>query len=131
MAAEAVAIVFSNLAENSLRHGADLLTVSATSQDSGLILLARDNGQGILPANRDKIFTPFFTTSRNNRGTGLGLEICRSISRAHGARIDLHDPQWRRALYSDWNFRRDLTTRQTRERHFNHGHNHPHLHLES
>jgi signal transduction histidine kinase len=58
-----------------------------------LILLARDNGQGILPANRDKIFTPFFTTSRNNGGTGLGLEICRSILRAHGARIDLHDPQ--------------------------------------
>ena len=93
MAAEAVAIVLSNLAENSLRHGADLLTVSATSQDSGLILLARDNGQGILPANRDKIFTPFFTTSRSNGGTGLGLEICRSILRAHGARIDLHDPQ--------------------------------------
>lgn len=93
MAAETLAIVLANLAENSLRHGADHLTVVVADQNDGVSLVASDNGQGILPANRDKIFTPFFTTRRANGGTGLGLEICRSLLRAHGARIELDDPQ--------------------------------------
>lgn len=93
MAAETLEIVLTNLAENSLRHGADRLTVSANAQDDALILLVIDNGQGVLPTNRDKIFTPFFTTRRACGGTGLGLEICRSLLRAHGAHIGLHDPQ--------------------------------------
>lgn len=39
----------------------------------------RDFGKGIAEANRDKIFTPFFTTS--TQGNGLGLAISRKLSR--------------------------------------------------
>jgi signal transduction histidine kinase len=52
-------------------------------------LAVADNGQGISKANRDKVFTPFFTTRRASGGTGLGLEICRSVLKAHGASIAL------------------------------------------
>ncbi|MEK6747562.1 MAG: HAMP domain-containing sensor histidine kinase [Pseudomonadota bacterium] len=46
-----------------------------------------DNGQGISPANMEKIFTPFFTTKREQGGTGLGLVIIRSLLNAYNAEI--------------------------------------------
>ena len=39
----------------------------------------RDNGTGITPAARDKLFTPFFTTKPPGEGTGLGLSISHEI----------------------------------------------------
>ena len=39
----------------------------------------RDNGTGIAPAARDKLFTPFFTTKPPGEGTGLGLSISHEI----------------------------------------------------
>lgn len=84
---EALDLVLSNLCQNSLEHGAT--QVEILPRDNGRTLLVRDNGHGISPANRDKVFTPFFTTRRTNGGTGLGLEICRSVLRAHGGDIAL------------------------------------------
>ena len=45
----------------------------------------RDNGRGIPPSDRRRIFTLFFTTRKN--GSGLGLPIVRQIVRQHGGRI--------------------------------------------
>jgi signal transduction histidine kinase len=39
--------------------------------------------------NRDKIFTPFFTTRRASGGTGMGLEIVRSMLQTHRGSIHL------------------------------------------
>lgn len=44
-----------------------------------------DNGAGVEPALREKIFAPFFTT--REKGTGLGLAFVRDIVRAHGSEI--------------------------------------------
>jgi signal transduction histidine kinase len=44
-----------------------------------------DNGPGIAPDDRKKIFTPFFTTRK--RGTGLGLMIASLVLEAHGGKI--------------------------------------------
>lgn len=46
-----------------------------------------DNGNGILPANLDKIFQPFFTTKPTGQGTGLGLSLSYDIIKAHGGDI--------------------------------------------
>ena len=48
----------------------------------------RDNGIGIPPAIRDKLFQPFFTTKPTGEGTGLGLSISYDIIiQQHGGTI--------------------------------------------
>jgi signal transduction histidine kinase len=46
-----------------------------------------DNGPGIAPADRKKIFDAFFTT--RPEGLGMGLAIARSVIRAHGGRLEV------------------------------------------
>ncbi len=46
-----------------------------------------DNGPGILPSIKDRIFDTFFSTKSNEKGTGLGLAICRRIVQEHAGRI--------------------------------------------
>jgi signal transduction histidine kinase len=48
----------------------------------------RDNGTGIEPEHRDKLFQPFFTTKPTGEGTGLGLSITYDIvTQQHGGTI--------------------------------------------
>ena len=49
-------------------------------------LRVRDNGPGIAPADRDRIFDALYSTKPN--GTGVGLSISRAIVEAHGGRIE-------------------------------------------
>jgi signal transduction histidine kinase len=50
----------------------------------------RDNGTGIAPEIRDKLFQPFFTTKPTGEGTGLGLSISYDIvTQQHGGAIDV------------------------------------------
>jgi two-component system C4-dicarboxylate transport sensor histidine kinase DctB len=56
-----------------------------------VLLSVTDNGSGIDPAIRDKLFTPFFTTKKSGEGRGLGLAIVDNIVRSmHGA-IETHN----------------------------------------
>lgn len=52
-------------------------------------LTVRDEGVGITPEQRERLFTPFFTTKRPNRGTGLGLSISHKIIEDHHGRIEV------------------------------------------
>ena len=50
----------------------------------------RDNGTGIPPEIRDKLFQPFFTTKPTGAGTGLGLSIAHDIvALQHGGTIEV------------------------------------------
>jgi two-component system sensor histidine kinase HydH len=57
--------------------------IAAHEQDGGCDLEISDNGPGIAPEHREKIFQPYFTT-REKEGTGLGLAIVRQVCLAHG-----------------------------------------------
>jgi two-component system sensor kinase FixL len=50
-----------------------------------LRVAVRDNGPGLGPEQRQRIFDPFYTTK--TRGTGLGMAIAKRIVEAHGGRI--------------------------------------------
>lgn len=91
IAPDALERVLINLFENSLQHRANRMEISAEIHAYTLQLSLHDNGAGVSPANRNKIFTPFFTTRRNTGGTGLGLEITLSLLKAYGGKIELAD----------------------------------------
>ena len=65
-----------------------LIALSARRDPDGRIALSvADNGPGIAPEQREKVFVPFYTTKR--QGSGIGLTIVRQIATAHGARVDI------------------------------------------
>jgi signal transduction histidine kinase len=89
ISADNAAIIFSHLADNAAQHQARTLHIRA-KQSAGMVSVEVTNdGQTIAENNRDKIFTPFFTTRRETGGTGMGLEIVRSMLRAHRGSIEL------------------------------------------
>lgn len=86
---EASRAVFDQLLRNAAEHGATTVTIFAERMGEMLRIIVADNGSGISPGNRDRIFEPFFTTRRDSGGTGMGLQIVRSMLAAHGGTIDL------------------------------------------
>jgi len=88
LSADGLKIVLSQLLSNAEKAGAH--TVWLTHTPEGLTL--RDDGPGVSSGNRDRIFAPFFTTRRDEGGTGMGLAIVRTLLLANGGAIRLlHD----------------------------------------
>jgi len=85
--------VLVNLLDNARQHGANKVEIGPALKNHVLTLTVQDDGHGISAANRDKVFTPFFTTRREDGGTGLGLDIVRSILERHGGQITLADSE--------------------------------------
>jgi two-component system NtrC family sensor kinase len=63
------------------------ITVHIYTKKDFLFVKIIDNGAGISPDNKYKIFDAFFTTKTINKGTGLGLSICKGIMDEHNAEI--------------------------------------------
>ena len=55
------------------------LTAATRNLGDRVEIRVRDNGSGIAPEVRDKLFNPFFTTKPAGEGTGLGLSITHDI----------------------------------------------------
>ena len=58
-----------------------------------------DTGPGIAPADRKRIFEPFFSTKEPGRGTGLGLFISAEIVREHKGRIEIESDEGRGSTF--------------------------------
>jgi PAS domain S-box-containing protein len=75
------------------KEGADpnfkpTLKVSTRDLGNAVEVRIRDNGTGIVPEIKDKLFQPFFTTKPTGEGTGLGLSISYDIvTQQHGGTI--------------------------------------------
>ncbi|WNJ88566.1 ATP-binding protein [Bosea sp. 685] len=92
ISAENLRIILFHLADNALRHGATGLAIVAAVEADRLHLTISDNGSGVSPNNRARIFDSFFTTRRDSGGTGMGLAIVRAMLNAHSGSIELLDP---------------------------------------
>jgi len=84
--------VFTNLIGNAIdalpEGGRIRVSVSCGSNSVGACITIADNGPGVAPDLREKIFEPFFSTKRS-KGTGLGLWISQGIIRKYGGHIRL------------------------------------------
>lgn len=93
--AEKVQRVLFNLIQNAIRHTpADgSVTVRARNAGSGVEIEVADEGEGISPADSERVFDAFYRgdESRSEEGAGLGLAISRAIVEAHGGHIWLED----------------------------------------
>ena len=85
-----------NLLDNAIKFTPEggTITLESASKDGTAEITVRDNGCGIAPEDREKIFDRFFTADRAHtagKGTGLGLSICKRIMEMHGQTIRLLD----------------------------------------
>ncbi|HTM22081.1 MAG TPA: ATP-binding protein, partial [Kofleriaceae bacterium] len=66
-----------------------VITVEPHPEVAGLVISVDDNGPGVPAAERQRIFTPFYTTK--DHGTGLGLAVSHTIVALHGGAITVED----------------------------------------
>ncbi len=86
---EALSIVFSNLVENAIKYGREGGRVEVASARSGIYVAVtvKDDGIGMSPADREKVFEEFYR-ARNELtasipGTGLGLSLVKRLTELH------------------------------------------------
>lgn len=89
--------VFQNLIRNAAevlldQSGDKIIEIGIKRQGNDHIVVnVRDNGPGLDPSIKERIFMPFVTTKRN--GMGIGLSISRTIVEAHGGEIYFEQPE--------------------------------------
>jgi signal transduction histidine kinase len=95
---EQIAHIMSNLVSNATQalESADLqrpkmLCINAEIVDTDIVIRVVDNGPGIAPEIKERIFDPFFSTKPPEKGTGVGLALCRALARAHGGSLVVED----------------------------------------
>jgi two-component system nitrogen regulation sensor histidine kinase NtrY len=91
---EQIRRVVINLVDNAIEamgETAGTITVETQHDPANAVarLVIADNGPGVPPAEREKLFMPYYSTKR--RGSGLGLAIVRRIVAEHGGSIELGD----------------------------------------
>ena len=90
-------LLVSNLLENALKYSPKegAVTLSLTKEGAHTHLAIKDNGPGIPDDEKKKIFGKFYRsgleTTRETKGTGLGLYLCRKIAADHKATIKVAD----------------------------------------
>ena len=84
-----------NLVDNAARHAHGTVALVLDEGPAGVVLAVEDDGEGIPPADRERIFERFVrldsSRSSDAGGSGLGLAIVAEIAAAHGATITVGD----------------------------------------
>jgi len=84
-----------NLIDNAARHTATDVHITLRRNGQQATLDVDDNGPGVPPADRDRIFQRFTrideARGRTDGGAGLGLAIAREVARAHGGEVRCDD----------------------------------------
>ena len=79
------------LAETSGGDYEPVLTAATKNLGDRVEITIRDNGTGVAPEVKEKMFNPFFTTKPTGEGTGLGLSISHDIIvKQHAGLIEVH-----------------------------------------
>jgi signal transduction histidine kinase len=91
----AVSRMIRNLVDNAVRHANSCVDIELTSQSGTATLSVSDDGPGIDPAERTRVFERFVRLdsdrARSGGGAGLGLAIVAEVVTAHGGTITVAD----------------------------------------
>jgi signal transduction histidine kinase len=91
----AISRVIRNLIDNAVRHATSRVDVCVGSQDRAAIISISDDGPGIAPEDRTRVFERFVRLdsdrSRSSGGAGLGLAIVAEVVAAHGGTVTIED----------------------------------------
>ncbi|HEY8332469.1 MAG TPA: HAMP domain-containing sensor histidine kinase [Tardiphaga sp.] len=78
-----------NLIQNAIQHGGRNGKIVVRVSPSTISVT--DDGRGVPPDDRDRVFEPFYRSSAGTRGAGLGLNLVREIARLHEGRVEISD----------------------------------------
>lgn len=84
--------VVTNLVQNAIEavaEGTGTVAVTGRGAADAVVVSVKDNGPGMPPEVRDRVFTPFFTTKGPGKGMGLGLTITWRVVKSLGGTIDV------------------------------------------
>jgi signal transduction histidine kinase len=91
----AVSRVIRNLVDNAVRQAKSRVDIHVGSRDGAAILTVSDDGRGIAPADRARVFERFVRLdsdrARSGGGAGLGLAIVAEVVAAHGGTVTIDD----------------------------------------
>ncbi|MFD0732425.1 HAMP domain-containing sensor histidine kinase [Planotetraspora mira] len=87
--------VLNNLLVNAQRHADTSVEVTTTRTSDHAVITVTDDGPGIAPHDRERVFEPFIRLEDGRRrdpgGSGLGLAISRAVITAHHGTIEIED----------------------------------------
>lgn len=90
--------VVRNLVDNAARHARTRIAVSVRESGGAIVLAVDDDGPGVPPADRDRIFERFVrldeARARDAGGSGLGLAIVREVVTGHGGAVAVEPGAW-------------------------------------
>ncbi|TFF37792.1 ATP-binding protein [Mucilaginibacter psychrotolerans] len=85
--------VWTNLIDNALdamaKNGSGTLTIRTVKDQKYIKIIVKDNGPGIPEEIQSLIFDPFFTTKEIGKGTGIGLEVVKTIIAQHSGTVKM------------------------------------------
>jgi two-component system NtrC family sensor kinase len=93
--------VFLNLVVNAAHaiEGQGRITLRTRQEGDRIIVEIEDNGCGMSDEVREQIFSPFFSTKEEGRGTGLGLALTIEIVREHGGDLEVESTPGEGSLF--------------------------------
>jgi signal transduction histidine kinase len=85
--------VLTNLVQNAIEaspdDGTGRVEIKGRVEGAQVVVTVKDNGHGIKPEDRPRLFTPFFTTKGPGRGMGMGLTIVWRVLQSLGGTLDV------------------------------------------
>jgi signal transduction histidine kinase len=93
--ARALRSLVAHLLDNAARHARRHVDLSVQALAGQAVLTVDDDGAGIAPEDRERVFERFVrldaSRARDRGGAGLGLAVVRAIARAHGGDAEVHE----------------------------------------
>ncbi len=76
-----------NLLDNARRHARSAVRLRVFAEGDQAVVEVEDDGPGVDPADRERVFERFFSSRPQGEGSGLGLAIARWVARSHGGDV--------------------------------------------